>query len=124
MYNDQAAPWMDSFSYVETEVDLDWVDRQQNGAGAVLHQSELMQNVEKLDEVYQYRGKAIRSPLMQYLSIILKQKTKRVPKTFGLVHRKSQTEIDSSSHNLTEEYVDAFSKGLKLSTQLRKLNLS
>ena len=64
LYNDQAAPWMDSFSYVDTEVDLDWVDRQQNGAGAVLHQTELIKKVEKLDEVYQYRGKAIRSPLM------------------------------------------------------------
>ena len=46
---DQASSWVDKFSYVDTEVDLDWVDRQQKGANAVLHQTELIKNVEKLN---------------------------------------------------------------------------
>lgn len=49
LYNDQASSWVDEFSYVDTEVDLDWVDRQQKGANAILHQTELIKNVEKLD---------------------------------------------------------------------------
>eukprot|EP00347_Sterkiella_histriomuscorum_P006983 403350697 len=49
---------------------------------------------------------------------------KQSPRAFGLVHRKKGNEINISSFYLSDKYVDAFSKGINLSKQVHKLNLS
>jgi hypothetical protein len=68
------------------------------------------------------KGKLVRSPLLKYLNEV--DKKKRSPKGFGFVHRKKNDEINLSSFYLRESYVDAFSSGMNLSSNIVKLNLS
>lgn len=67
-------------------------------------------------------GKRVTNPLLSYLNEV--DKKHKSPKGFGLVHRKKKDEINLSSFYLRESYVEAFSKGLNLSKNVQKLNLS
>ncbi len=59
--------------------------------------------------------------MLTYLNEI--DRTKASPKSFGLVHRKNEAEINLASFYLEDSYVDAFSKGINLSKQVDILNL-
>lgn len=97
---------------MERNTDLDWIDKLETGEKALLHQTELWKHVEKLEAAYNFKGKEIKSPLMKYLSLMLKT---RVPKSLGLVHRRAEDEISIPGQNIPEDYILPFSESLKLS---------
>ena len=95
------------------------------GADALLHQFDLYQNVDKFSEEYEYHGKNMKSPLMNFFKMLTKAgKRTQAPKTFGLAHRRNAQEIMAKSFYITDEYIDPLSKAFNLSDNLRKLDLS
>ena len=82
--------WSEEFTLVERNTDLDWIDKLETGEKALLHQTELWKHVKQLEAVYNHQGKEIKSPLMKYLSLMLKT---QIPKSLGLVHKRAEDEI-------------------------------
>lgn len=49
---------------------LEMLDQEQLGEEALLHQFDLYQNVEQFTEEYAFQDKEMRSPLMNFLSLV------------------------------------------------------
>ena len=75
-------------------------------------------------EDYEFNGKTMKSPLMTFLSMMENSKANRIPRTFGLAHRKKFDEINVRSFYIPKEYIDPLAKGIDLSKNLRKLDLA
>lgn len=61
---------------------------------------------------------------MNFLAKVANSKSKRIPKTFGLVQRKRKNEINMRSFYIPEDYIEPLSTSIYLSTELKKLDLS
>ena len=110
----------------EEDIDdeLDVLDTKQVGEHAVLHQGDLYRNVSKYSEEYEFHKKPMKSPLMTFLMMIENSKAARAPRSFGLAHRRRHDEINIRSFYIPADYIDPLAKGLKLSANLRRLDLA
>jgi len=59
---------------------------------------------------------------LQYLNEV--EKSNVPPKGFGLVHRKTKDEINIGSFYMNDKYIDAFSKGINLTKNINRINLT
>ena len=66
----------------------------------------------------------MKSPLMNFLAMMENSKSYRIPRTFGLAHRRKFDEINVRSFYIPNEYIDPLARGLSLSINLRKLDLA
>lgn len=86
------------------------------GEKALLNYQKICKSGRKKKEKNDFQENTIKSPLLSYLAEVEIQKLP--PKAFGFTHRKKRDEIDISSFYLRDSYVDAFSKGIKKSSQV------
>ena len=60
---------------------------------------------------------------MNFLVMLMNQKTKVNPKSCGFVHKKAKDEINLRSFYISKDYINPFVQSLQLSNKLKKLNL-
>ena len=75
-------------------------------------------NVHKFTEEYEFNNKSMKSPLMNFLSMMENSKAYRAPRTFGLAHRRKFDEINVRSFYIAKEYIDPLVRGIDLSKKL------
>ena len=81
--------------------DLDLVDQEITGEGALLHNNQLYKNLDKLKQEYDCTDKKIKSPLVNFLMMLEESKLTRVPKTFGLLHKRDHEELMLQSFHIS-----------------------
>ena len=99
-------------------------DQQETGEEALLHFFDLCRNVAAFTEEYEFEGKKMRSPLMNFLSMLDERVQRRPPRSFGLAHRKKTDEIICKSFYIENDYVEPLASSLSLSQHVRKIDLA
>ena len=84
----------------------------------------MYKNLDKLKQEYEVNEKEIKSPLVNFLMMLEEKKLTRVPKTFGLLHKKEHEELNLQSFYISQDYIDPFVKSLQLGEQLLRVNLT
>jgi len=100
------------------------MDNDLTGEDALTHSIDLFQDLAAFTKEYRFYNKQIKSPFMSFLSLMGEQAPNRFPKTFGLVHRKKQDEINIRSFYIPKDYIEPLATGIHFSENLRKLDLS
>ena len=77
------------------------IDQELLGEGALLHQNQLYKNLDKLRQEYAVNGKEIKSPLINFLMMLDENKITRIPKTFGLLHKRDHEELMLQSFHIS-----------------------
>lgn len=113
---------------LQSHADLDTamlrMDNDFTGEDALTHSIDLFQDLALFTKEYRFYNKQIKSPFMSFLSLMGEKAPNRFPKTFGLVHRRKQDEINIRSFYIPKDYIEPLATGIHFSENLRKLDLS
>ena len=105
---------------------MDLFDQKATGESALLHFLDLLANLDSFLEEYSFLDKQMKSPLMSFLRDVHnlnKPSEMPFPRTFGLVHRRDQEEINCKGFSIPNYYLEPFAKALRLSLMVTTIDL-